>query len=103
MKLLVVLFALLGFSSATFIANCEECTTIVDTIANYLSGQDSIDRQVGILVAEVCPQSENPDECVENLPEFWGRVAMVLWPGYFAPAEEWMCGGPGPCGAKAPR
>lgn len=76
---------------------------IVDTIANYLSGQDSIDRQVEILLAEVCPQSENPDECVEKLPEFWGRVAMVLWPGYFAPAEEWMCGGPGPCGAKAPR
>ena len=101
MKLLIVLSALLAFSSATYIATCEECTAIVNTISTYLTGQDSIDRQVEILLAEVCPGSENPEGCLEGLPGFWTKIAMVLWPGYYAPAEEWMCGGTGPCGAKS--
>ena len=103
MKLFVFLFALVSLSSATFIATCEECTTIVDTIATFLTGQASIDTQIEVLLAEVCPQAENPDECLEQLPAFWTKIALVLWPGYYSPADEWMCGGEGPCGFKGPR
>merc|ERR1712121_7004 len=61
----------------------------------------SVEMQVRILLSEVCPQSENPDECVEKLPDFWGRVAAVLWPGYYDPTADWMCGSI--CTEKSPR
>merc|ERR1711931_558127 len=48
-------------------------------------------KQVDILLADVCPQVEASEECVEGLPDFWKRVAMVLWPGYYNADAEWMC------------
>merc|ERR1719412_2181622 len=48
-------------------------------------------RQVEILLADVCPSTENPDDCVARLPDFWMQVGAVLWPGYYDPTAEWMC------------
>merc|ERR1711970_763491 len=74
-------------------------TAVVVALATTLTSEESIDNQVAILLAEVCPQAENPDECLEQLPAFWAKVAGVLWPGYYQPDAEWMCAQEGLCGA----
>ena len=32
-----------------------------------------------LLVAEVCPQAEDPEICVEQLPAFWSALAPIMW------------------------
>merc|ERR1712123_298300 len=98
MKFLIALSALLAITAATSEWTCDDCNAVVNTIATWLSGQESIDRQVEVLLAEVCPAVEDVDGCVENLPAFWNKVAMVLWPGYWDADAEWMCALEGLCG-----
>ena len=100
MKLIVALSALLTIASGD---QCEDCTAVVTTLSTYLTSADSIGRQTDILLAEVCPGAEDVDGCVANLPEFWSRVAMVLWPGYYDPMGEWMCATEDICGAPGPK
>ena len=92
MKLLVTILSLIGLAAATQEATCEECTAVVTTLAKGLTSQDSVEEQVRILLADVCPQTEHPDDCLEKLPDFWGRLAAVMWPGYYDPPADWMCG-----------
>jgi len=96
MKLIVVLSALLAIASAD---PCSDCTAVVTTIATYLTSEDSIARQVEVLLAEVCPGADDPDMCVAGLPDFWAKIAMMLWPGYYNPEEPWMCATEDICGA----
>ena len=97
------LISLLAFSAATAEWTCDDCNAVVGTLGTYLSSQDSIDRQVEVLVAEVCPQADDVDMCIERLPAFWNTIAMVLWPGYFNPEETFMCAQEGLCGAPGSR
>ena len=99
MKFLIALSALMALASATSEATCEDCQAVVRTISNYLTGVESIDNQVEILLAEVCPRTEDPENCVEKLPAFWGLVAPVLWAGYYNADAEWMCANEDACGA----
>eukprot|EP00091_Calanus_sinicus_P015513 TRINITY_DN3383_c0_g1_i12.p1 TRINITY_DN3383_c0_g1~~TRINITY_DN3383_c0_g1_i12.p1 ORF type:complete len:201 (-),score=77.48 TRINITY_DN3383_c0_g1_i12:8-610(-) len=103
MKLIIALSCLLAVASATSEATCEDCQAVVMTLSAYLSAEESVGRQVEVLLAEVCPQAESPEDCVEQLPAFWGRIAMVLWPGYFNPDAEWMCATEDVCGAPGTR
>merc|ERR1711936_644272 len=64
MKFLLALSSLLALTAAEW--TCDDCTAVVGALATYLSSEESIDNQVAILLAEVCPQAENPDECVEQ-------------------------------------
>ena len=43
-----------------------------------------------MLVGGICPGTEDPALCEENLPEFWSMVAAVLWPGYWDPTVSWI-------------
>ena len=98
MKLIVALSALLALASGD---QCDDCTALVNTLSAYLTSDDSIRRQVDILLAEVCPGAEDVDGCVANLPDFWYRVASTMWPGYYDPMADWMCGPT--CGAAGPK
>ena len=91
MKLLFALATVLSITATSAEWTCDDCTAVVNSIAAYLTSEDSIAKQVDILLAEVCPQTETPDECLAGLPDFWKRIAMVLWPGYYAAEEDWMC------------
>merc|ERR1712071_436960 len=91
MKFLIALSALLGITAATSEWTCDDCNAVVNTLATYLSSQESIDKQVEILIAEVCPSVVNAEECLEGLPAFWTKIAMVMWPGYYTADAEWMC------------
>ena len=72
---------------------CDDCYAVINSAAAYLTTEDSVNRQVEILVTGVCPQLDDADTCVANLPEFWGQIASVLWPGYFDPTAVHMCQG----------
>merc|ERR1712083_1058483 len=104
MKVFLVLSAaLLATASATTEVGCEDCKALVSTLGMYLSSEESIAKQVEILLAEICPQAEDPDFCVAGLPDFWMKIAMMLWPGYYNPEEEFMCMQEGLCGAPGSR
>merc|ERR1712123_42634 len=83
MKFLIALSALMALASATSEATCEDCQAVVMTISAYLTAEESVSNQVEILLAEVCPRTEDPETCVEKLPAFWGQVANVMWPLYY--------------------
>merc|ERR1712001_438086 len=104
MKVFLVLSAaLLATASATTEVGCEDCKALVSTLGMYLSSEESIAKQVEILLAEVCPQADDPEACMEGLPAFWKSIAMMLWPGYYNPEEEFMCMQEGLCGAPGSR
>merc|ERR1719184_118076 len=92
MKLLLALVPLLGLATVSGEATCEECSAVVSALAAELTSETSIAGQIEVLLAEVCPGTENPDRCMEGLPDFWTRIAGVLWPGYYDPSAAWMCG-----------
>ena len=71
---------------------CDDCTAVVSSMSDYLTSEMSISNQIAILLAEVCPLDDNPEECLSALPEFWAKLAAVLWPGYYNPGAPWMCG-----------
>jgi len=89
MKFIFALAAVLAITSAEW--TCDDCTAVVNSISAYLTSEDSLAKQVDILLAEVCPQAEDADFCLENLPDFWRRISMVLWPGYYQADADWMC------------
>merc|ERR1739842_121650 len=104
MKVFLTFFtALLSTVFATTEVGCEDCKALVSTMGMYLSSEESIAKQVEILLAEFCPTYSDPQACVEGLPEFWEKVAMMLWPGYYNPDEEFMCMQEGLCGAPGSR
>merc|ERR1739838_1301516 len=90
MKTFIVLAAFLALASSGW--TCYECQAVVKALAKDLTSEQSIQDQVNLLLAEVCPVAEDVDQCVEQLPEFWTKIAMTLWPGYYNPDEDFMCG-----------
>ena len=91
MKLLIALATVLSITATSAEWTCDDCTAVVNSNAAYLTSEESIAKQVDILLAEVCPQVDNVDGCLAGLPDFWNKIAMVLWPGYYSAEEEWMC------------
>merc|ERR1711990_110922 len=96
MKLLITLSTILAISSGN---PCEDCTAVVSTLAMFFTSDDSLSIRVGTLLGEVCPEADDPDACVAGLPDFWAKIAMVLWPGYYNPSEPFMCATEDICGA----
>ena len=96
MKFTIVLALLISLASCEW--TCDSCTAVVNTLAQHMTSAESIQRQVDILVSEVCPTASDADQCVEELPAFWTRVALTLWPRYYDPEEDFMCAVAGLCG-----
>merc|ERR1711931_388046 len=101
MKFLSVLLLVVVTTSAEW--TCDDCNAVVEATGAYLASDDAVQWQIDTILQTVCPTLENPDECVEGIPEFWLMVARVLWPGYWNPEAEWMCAQEGLCGPPAPR
>merc|ERR1712212_1474093 len=89
MKTFIFSSALLAIAAAN---TCDDCTAVVNTLGIGLVSDESIADQQAILVGGLCPTSENPAECEAGLPDLWKAIALALWPGYYDPAAEWMCG-----------
>jgi len=89
MKAFIFSSALLAVAAGN---TCDDCTAVVSTLATLLVADESIMAQQAILVGGLCPTSENPAECEAGLPDLWKAIALALWPGYYDPPAEWMCG-----------
>ena len=48
------------------------------------STPNAIAGQVDILLAEVCPQTEDPERCLERLPAFWASLSVLIMPVHFS-------------------
>jgi hypothetical protein len=90
MKIFLALSCLLA---AAFAADtCSNCKDVVGTAAAYLTSAESMATQTALLVAELCPTTEDVAKCEEGLPAFWMEIGSRLWPGYFNVDAEWTCG-----------
>merc|ERR550539_478636 len=89
MKLLILL-AFVGFATASQAPTCEECNAAVDALHQHLITEESLGEQKAILIAKMCPVSENEAECEELLSTFWDGAATVLYDFFFTQKE--------PCG-----
>ena len=94
MKFIATFFGLVAIHAASAEPTYEDCVNVVSTIAGALTSEESVATQVEVLVAELCPTLDDEAEthCVAELPDFWVQIAAVLWPGYFNPTADWMCG-----------
>ena len=82
---------------------CEDCNALVSAISGYLTSKPGLDRQVEVLLSKACPKMSSPDECREHIPKVWPKLAGQLWPGYYNPSAEWMCGKEDFCGGPDAR
>merc|ERR1712116_69736 len=89
MKVLIITSAMLALAASD---SCSDCTAVVSHIADRLSTPESLAAQGEILVGELCPGAPDPEACVSGLPGLWNQIAALLWPGYWDPSAEWMCG-----------
>ena len=71
MKLHVLLFSVFSITSASSDPTCEDCIAVVNTLASFLTSEESLANQIDILLAKVCPMDEEPEVCVAELPAFW--------------------------------
>ena len=60
------------------------------TVLESAISEEGIQQQVDILLAEVCPQLEDAETCVERLPRFWADLSPVMWT--FAFQTDLWCG-----------
>ena len=58
---------------------------MTDAIHVILTSESSLEAQVDLLMADVCPQVTifTPEECEERLPEFWRSAGVFLWNAFF--------------------
>jgi len=71
---------------------CIIFKAVVNHLEEFLVSRPGLDLQTTILVAGLCPLANDPEACPEALPPFWKMIADLLWPSYYDPNAEWMCG-----------
>merc|ERR1711942_354826 len=76
---LVLLFAACVSAEWT----CDDCKAASEALGVYTTTDDALNRMSEILVAELCPQAPSPDKCVEDLPGFWGSLAIYVFPEHY--------------------
>merc|ERR1712088_510068 len=91
MKAFIISSALLALAAAD---SCSDCTAVVSTIAARLSSEESIASQQAILVGGLCPTTEDPASCEQDLPGFWSMIAALLWPGHWYDLRRLQDGNP---------
>ena len=63
---------------------CDECAEDGAALGAFASSKTAIASQVDVLLAELCPQAEDPEFCAENLPGFWAQLSPIIFPGHFS-------------------
>merc|ERR1712080_78336 len=70
----------MGAAPALATVTCDECKEAVDGLVTRLTSEASIEEQIGILVASLCPNSPDPEGCEEAWKTWWGEIANVMFP-----------------------
>merc|ERR1711936_1518263 len=58
----------------------DGCVAGGKRLAAFISNPQAIAYDVTILLAAVCPQAPDPDFCLENLPDFFETIALMVFP-----------------------
>ena len=59
---------------------CSDCTEGANGLAAFTTTDSAIAGQVDLFIAELCPQFEDVELCVEKMPGFWPEVARTILP-----------------------
>merc|ERR1719264_2521592 len=96
MKLsMVAIVATMAFSSTSALPTCEECVFAMDALVTRLTGEVSLAEQISVMVDTICPQAENPDDCITRLTAAWPEIAGLIYPRYLD--GNTVCGALGSC------
>jgi hypothetical protein len=76
MKIIFLLSLLATACYAEF--TCDDCVYAAGRLVEITTEEGSLDAQTEILMAEMCPQTPDPETCVENLPWFWPALGKVI-------------------------
>merc|ERR1712037_181808 len=87
MKVLL-LSATLALASAGLAPSCEECNAAAAGLLARLTSADSIAEQTGILISQVCPQAADAAACEAGLSQWWGDMAMCLYPALIGAGDD---------------
>merc|ERR1712121_217399 len=80
MKVIAFLF-LAASASAEW--TCEDCAKASKDMATYSTSEDAINVQSAMLVASLCDQAPDPEQCAKDLPVFWAPLAKIIFPEHY--------------------
>merc|ERR1712012_1099513 len=94
------LVAILAFSSFSVSAapTCDECIAAMDALVARLTGETSLVEQISVMVDTICPQAENPGDCITRLTAAWPEIAGLIYPRYLD--GNAVCGALGSCALR---
>merc|ERR1712020_73564 len=94
------LVAFLAFSSFSVSAapTCDECIAAMDALVARLTGETSLGEQISVMVDTICPQAENPEDCITRLTAAWPEIAGLIYPRYLD--GNAVCGALGSCALR---
>merc|ERR1719361_2767418 len=65
------LLALACLASANGEVTCDECVASMGKLVDRLTGDESIQEQIGILLGNICPGAEDPAACEAGIGAAW--------------------------------
>merc|ERR1712112_450519 len=80
MKLIALLFLA---ASTTAEWTCDDCAEASKKLAADSTSAEATAAQTALLVAGLCDQAPDPEECVEGLPQFWPPLAKIIFPEHY--------------------
>merc|ERR1711874_112762 len=66
---------------------CQECWRSGDSLLNRLTSPVSLIQQAAILIDRLCPDTEDPEACVDRVGEGWPVVGKAAYPHMLHPKE----------------
>merc|ERR1719154_894894 len=96
------LLALACLASANGEVTCDECVASMGKLIERLSGDESIQEQIGILLGNICPGAEDPAACETGIGAAWPDIARAMYPVFLegtavcgqimgCQLREWTC------------
>merc|ERR1711892_238762 len=95
------LFLLLGVASGED-WTCDECVEGGAALGAFASSESAVHNQVDVLLADVCPQAQDADLCLQDLPAFWAQLSPIIFPTHFSHICDDLAQCPPPAKASVP-
>merc|ERR1711915_256014 len=74
---------------------CDDCMTFSGNMQTYLMSEASVAEQTELLVAILCPQSEDAALCETAIRGWWGQICAAMYPKFLD--AGFICGTLGAC------
>merc|ERR550539_1572791 len=77
--MMMSLFIMTVLTATAAQLDCQDCTTVTNTLKDIVTTKEDIDIQIEVLLAELCPNAAVPEDCMAGLPAFWAALAPIMW------------------------